>query len=341
MTDYAASHEGIELDIIDISGQNKAVNHPHRTAPRTIPRIDKVDPVCFVKHIYKKIRENDSFLSFSTQIQDLNKILAMKYSSANDIAVVILRDMALTTKLLKLVNSSFYGHLSTNGVATVSEAMIILGTEEIKLAAASLKIYEFMKGIANVTILKEKTVKALQRSIIARQIAVNEGIKDAEAIQISAMLYDFGQYLVALFSPDIFINVEILVDESDMTRDEASKSIIGIAYNELGRFIASKWNLPASIIHAMRPARTLDIDKNELSLDDLQQNICAFTNDLCNIEFSMDNDQIGKKIIEISERYANCLEITPTQSVELLNISREKIKTHTKILNAKSYYKKV
>lgn len=332
MADYATPHMGIELDIIDLSSLNRAKD----VAQKTPPRMEKIDPTIFVKNIYKNMHGNDSFLSFSTQIEDINKILGMKYSSAKDIADVILKDMALTTKLLKLVNSSFYGHFTSKGVATVSEAMIILGTEEIKLAAANLKIYEFMKNIANITILKDKTIKALQRSIIARQIAIDEGLKDAEAVQISAMLYDFGQYLVALFSPDVFINVEILVDESEMTRKDASKSIIGISYNELGRFIASKWNLPHSIIYAMKAPTDLYIEKNKLSLDDLQRNICAFTNDLCNIEFSMGGDYIGKKILEISDRYKKTLEIPPTRSIDLLKISREKIKTYTNILNSTS-----
>lgn len=332
MIDCAVPHMGIELDFIDLS----SLNRPDDDAPKASPKKNKVDPTDFVKGIHKKMHGNNSFLSFSTQIHDINTILGMKYSSANDIADVILKDMALTTKLLQLVNSSFYGQFTSKGVATVSEAMIILGTEEIKLAAASLKIYEFMKDIANIKILQDKTIMALQRSIIARHIALNEGLKDAEVIQISAMLYDFGQYLVALFAPDIFINVEILVDETEMTREEASRSIIGITYSELGRFIASKWNLPASIIYAMKPPTDLYIEKKRLSRNDLQRNICAFTNDLCNIEFSMDGDYVGKKIIEISDRYKKCLEIPPTQSIDLLKISREKIKTYTNVLNSAS-----
>ena len=73
------------------------------------------------------------------------------------------------------------------------------------------------KNIANIKILKQKALKALQRSIIARQIAIDENIDGTEAIQISAMLYDFGEYLVALFSPDVFINIEIYADEKNVS----------------------------------------------------------------------------------------------------------------------------
>ena len=207
MQPSATPHQGIELDVLDLSGGTARPDAPDAS------------PKFYVQEILKKIRKNDSFLSFFVQVKDVNKVLQMKYSSASDIADVILKDVALTTKLLKLVNSSFYGQFSTGGVATISEAMIILGTREIKLAAASLKIYELMQDIATLKILRDKALQAMQRSIIARQIAAEEGINDAEAIQISAMLYDFGEYLVALFLPDIFIRVEILLDEQDLSRE--------------------------------------------------------------------------------------------------------------------------
>jgi len=330
MTDCDKPHNGIELDGIDLSGLTTVA----KNSPQNAISIDKKAPKTFIKAIFKKMMLNDPFLSFSTQIHDINSILTMKYSSANDIADVILKDMALTTKLLKLVNSSFYGHFVNKGVATVSEAMIILGTEEIKLAAASLKIYEFMKDIANIKILKNKTLKALQRSIIARQIAIDEELNDAEAIQISAMLYDFGQFLIALFAPDIFIKIEIKCDEDKSSREEASKKMLGISYSELGRIIARKWNLPTSIINAMNPNIDFSKDRYDLNTEELHGTICALTNDLCNIEFTMQGEFIGEKITEVSDKYKQSLEIAPSQSVELLKVSRQKIKTHEEILTS-------
>lgn len=329
MTDFATSHAGIELDVIDFSKLNK--HSPFQDNTRQYS--DKINYKEFVKDILKKILKNDSFLSFAVQISDVNKILKMKYSSAKDIADVILKDVGLTTKLLKLVNSSFYGQFSNKGIATISEAMIILGTKEIKLAAASLKVYEFIQDIANIKILKEKALTSLQRSIIARQIAIDEGIPDAEAIQISGMLYDFGEYLVALFSPEVFIRIEILVDEENISKEQASKSIIGVSYSELGRFVASKWNLPETIINAMKPVKKHDTLKTRLTVEDLQKHICAFSNELCHIEFSNNGHSAGQKIIEISEKYSACLDIPASKSVGYLKMSLDKITEHASILN--------
>ena len=316
MTDCTTSHAGIELDLIDLPGRSK----------------DKIDSRAFVKYIFQKMLEDESFLSFFVQVRDVNKILKTKYSSADDIAMVILKDASLTSKLLKLVNSSFYGQFSNKGIANISEAMVILGTAEIELAALSLKIYELMLGTANIKILKDKALRALQRSIIARAIIIGSDIKNAEAIQVSAMLYDFGEYLLALFSPKIFLNIEIYADENGLSSEQASKFIIGISYNELGRLVASKWKLPSSIISAMKPITEFNINKARLTFHEFQRNICAFSNELCNIEFSMDRKYIDLKISDISKKYKKALGITASEASGLLNMSWNKIIKHASIL---------
>lgn len=332
MANLEIPHAGIELDVIDLSQLNRISPYQDDSPADST----KINHKTFVKGILKKILNNDTFLSFFVQVSEVNKILKMKYSSANDIANVILKDVALTTKLLKLVNSSFYGQFSNKGISTISEAMIILGTKEIQLAAANLKIYELLQDIANIKVLKDKAFKALQRSIVARQIAIDEGIQDAEAIQISAMLYDFGEYLVALFSPEVFINIEILVDEKILSKEQASKSIIGISYSDLGRFVASKWNLPASIINVMKPVTNLKIETKGLSCEDIQRYICAFSNELCNIEVSMEGRHIGEKIVAISGNYKNYFDISVEKSIKLLKMSWNKITKHALILKVKT-----
>ncbi|CCK80042.1 HDOD domain-containing protein [Desulfobacula toluolica] len=328
MTACATPHAGIELDVIDLSKENnQSVFQSNLNSSN-----GKINYKAFIKYILKKMLDNTSFLSFSAQIKNVNQILKMKYSSANDIANIILKDVALTIKLLKLVNSSFYGQFSHKGITSISEAMIILGTQEIKLAAASLKIYDHMQDLSNIKVLKIKTLRALQRSIIARQIALDEDLKDAEAIQISAMLYDFGEYLVALFSPEIFIKIELLVDEKHLTRDQASKSIIGISYGMLGRFMVSKWNLPESIIHSMKPVEDINVLKKDMTIEEFKRTICAFSNELCNINFSMGDSHIREKIIKISASYESRLQIPASKSVELLKMSQHKIMQHSSIL---------
>lgn len=275
----------------------------------------------------------DSFLSFSRQVSNVNKILTMKYSSAQDIANVILKDMALTSKVLKLVNASFYRHFSSKGISTISEAMIILGTDEVRSAAAGLKIYEMMSGLANAKILKDKSLKGLQRSIMARQIALEGGFKDADSLQISAMIYDLGEYLVALFAPDKYIQIEVVMDDDDtLSLQAASKSILGLSYSDLGRLVALKLHLPENIVNAIRPVTNFSVKGDKISEGDRRRYACAFTREICDIPMDTRDQSMGQ-IMEITAKYKGVLAIGMSKALELAKTSRDKMIKHAALLN--------
>jgi HD-like signal output (HDOD) protein len=320
-------HGGIELDAICLPGLGREAGADLAATPS-----DASDHSLFVNFIFKKMMAKDSFLSFSRQVSNVNKILTMKYSSARDIADVILKDMALTSKVLKLVNSSFYRHFSSKGISTISEAMIILGTDEVRSAAAGLKIYEMMSGLANAKLLRDKALKGLQRSIMARQIALEGGYKDADSLQISAMIYDLGEYLVALFAPDKYIQIEVVMDDGTLSLQAASKSILGLSYSDLGRLVALKLHLPENIVNAIRPVTNFSMKGDEISEGDRRRYACAFTREICDIPMDTRDQSLGQ-IMEITAKYKGFLAIDMSKALELAKTSRDKMIKHAALLN--------
>jgi len=322
-------HAGIKLDTISLTSLSGAVAGKDAL---DIPS-DPSDYKVFVNSILTKMNTQETFLSFSRQINDVNKILNMKYSSANDIAQVILKDLALTLKMLKLVNSSFYRNFTSKGISTISEAMIILGTDEIRLAAASLKIYETLKDLANTKFLAKKALKGFQRGLMAKQIALEGGYNDPDALQVSAMIYDLGEYLVVLFAQNKYIMIEVARDEGQISLQKAAKSIIGLSYNSLGRIAAMKLHLPKNILYAMKPVTNFDVKPQELSDGDKSRYVCSFTKELGNIPMSDEKTKVDQKAGLIAGKYKKVLNIDRVKAVELVTTSREKIVKHAALLN--------
>ncbi len=326
------SRQGIELDRLDLStipGMQALVSDPREQATQTGDGTD------FIQLILKKIMAAGSFLSFSLQIHEINKMLRMKYSSAGDIADVIAKDVALTSKFLKLANASFYGQFGDNGVSTISEAMILLGTEEIKQAAASLKIFEFMQEMSDNRALKDKTLTNLMRSVIAREIALAAGFNKAEEFQICAMLYDLGEYIVMLFTPDNYIRIEMLINSAGLDKEEASKALLGVSYSRLGRIIAEKWGLPEKIINSMKPVSKgmlkLPYDS---SISGMQRYVCAFSDELCSLDTSCSGRLRKEKLEEAVALYGERLGIGVYRANQLILLSKKKIKKHAALLGA-------
>jgi HD-like signal output (HDOD) protein len=246
---------------------------------------------------------------------------------------VILKDMALTTKVLKLLNAPFYRHFSNRGSSTISEAMIILGTDEVRLAAAGMKIYEMMSSLGNVAILKQKTLKGLQRSIMARQIVREDEFKEADAIQIAAMLYDLGEYMVALFAPEKYIRIELAMDEHFFSRAKASKSILGLSYSDLGMIVALKLHLPKNIVNDMRPVTDFCVNWEGLIEGDRHRYVCAFVNEMCNIPLDDEGCQDIEQAQLVVEKYNDILNLDMSTSLAIFTNSWDKMIKHEALLN--------
>ncbi|MCG8616141.1 MAG: HDOD domain-containing protein [Desulfobacterales bacterium] len=322
-----SNHDGIDLDTISIKDLiAKTGNHPEGEV-----RSDPEDFKVFVNSILQKMKGQDAFLSFSRHISNVNQILTMKYSSAGDIADVILRDMALTQKVLKVVNSSFYRQFSKKGISTISEAMIILGTDEVRGIAAGLKVYEMMTDLANSDVLKEKTLKGLHRSIMARQIVTERKTSTTDTLQIASMIYELGEYLVALFDPETYIQVEITMENRNMSRAEAAKTVMGLSYTDLGRIVALKLNMPKDIVQTMQPVTRFKPNGSDLTVQEEQRYLCAYIQELC--EISGDEEEVVDACAAVADKYRGLVKMDIKKAVHLISTSREKMEKQAEILD--------
>lgn len=333
MTNTGHSHRGFDLDVLDLSEligtpENREEKEPRAEDPG--PERDRR----FVKLIMKRIKGSDLFLSFARRIREINKILSMKYSSAKDIADIIATDSKLSSKLLSLVNSSFYGRFSDKRVATISEAMIIMGTEEIQFAAVNLKLLELLQEISTNRILKKKTVEGLLRSMFANETAKILGFKKKEGIQLAAMLYDLGEYAVILFYPERYMETEIIREKSDRDRNQSSKELFGISYSDLGRLICKQLGVPPQIIRLMSPVKTPDpgIPEKHYNLE-IKRCICSFANETCRADANHRGKDREEAVKAVMKRYKPIFDPGFQKVDKTLRSSRQKILSNAGIFN--------
>ncbi|WP_321418134.1 HDOD domain-containing protein [uncultured Desulfobacter sp.] len=326
-----SAHTGIDLDVICIN----ELARKDESAPREFKdnlRSDPQDYRVYLSGIIKRMQGRDTFLTFSQQINDVNHILNMDYSSAGDIARVILNDLSLTTQVLKLVNSSIYRQFSNKGISTISEAMIILGTDEVRELAAGLKVFEMMKSRASSLILKEKMIRSLHRSAVARQIDSEKRGRASDAFPVSAMMYELGEYLVALLDPGTYIKVEVALEEEGVSRETAAKMILGLTYFELGQLVALKFNLPQKIVQAMRPVRLTAGQRLKIVPKEEVRYLCAFVYELCNIP-ATGNDPVSLEATgKLVEKYRGVFDFDARQVLDLTCSAMERVVRHAEIL---------
>ena len=330
------SHTGIDLDVISISN----LIEKNDGAPETFQEEIAADPEdyrVYLSGLLKRMQGRKAFLTFSQQVKNVNKILSMDYSSAKDIAKVILKDLGLTAQVLKLVNSPIYRHFAEKGIATISEAMIILGADEIRQLAAGLKIFEMMKSAANTKLLKDKIFRSLHRSAVAREMETDMDKDPSDAFPIAAMLYELGEYLVALLDPDMYIRVEITMEDNDLSREEAAKTLLGLSYSELGQMVALNLNLPKRIVHAMRPVSPTAPEP--VSEKEEARFLCAFIYELCNIPEPENKTASFIAAENLMEKYQGIIDLDADQALWTSRTAMESVMRYAQILGIESEIK--
>ena len=103
-----------------------------------------------VEFLLRRIRRSEAFPAISKYITEIQKLTSGD-NSASDLAKVVLKDCALTTKLLKLANSTFYYGIEGKRINSITQAIVKLGFEQVRMAATSIILFEHLKGGDNVS----------------------------------------------------------------------------------------------------------------------------------------------------------------------------------------------
>ena len=166
-------------------------------------------------------------------------------STARDLHEIIKNDPALSVKILKVVNSAFYG--LPGQVASVDRAIILLGLSAVKNIAIAASIARLFKGRR---ISQHFSAADLWRHSVAVAVAAHSIVKVsphpvmANEVFVAGMIHDIGTLVERQAFPDQFAEI---VDRSMETgRDllECEREIIGADHQAFGVGLTTKWKFP-------------------------------------------------------------------------------------------------
>ncbi len=149
----------------------------------------KINQAALQRMLLKRMKRLSEFPALSQNVAELNSTIANEYSSAAQLANVILKDQGLTTKLLKLSNSAMFGAASGK-IKTVSHAVVMIGFDAVKQTAMSLMLFEQFKtkNKEQAEAYRNATVASLLGGIIAKNVLdESRGVAGEEAFVCGAM----------------------------------------------------------------------------------------------------------------------------------------------------------
>ncbi|MDJ0698934.1 MAG: HDOD domain-containing protein [Woeseiaceae bacterium] len=276
-----------------------------------------------VEFLLRRMQRTGDFPAISRTLSDINRLTGEedKEANADKLANVILRDLALTQKLLKLVNSSFYGARSTE-IESISQAVVFLGVEQVRMTANSLAFFGHMKSDSNV--LKDSMTKSFMAGLIARHLAKRAKLPGAEEAFISGMCQNLGENLVIFYFADEYDDITARRAEG-LDRAAAARGVLGVGYAEVGAAVAKVWNLPAGIIDAIRgvPPGPVKLAANDA---DQLRDIAVFANELCDLFQRCKRDDVEQAMLELLDRFRLSVPLDPELCPRLVEAVFDKLK---------------
>ena len=206
-----------------------------------------------LQRLLEEMTKGGDFPALSRTINEINRAIGDENSRANILTNIILRDISLTKKLLRLVNAAHFGSFGAQPISTISRAVVILGFNAVRDAAVSLLLFEHLHDLAHVDELKGEAVDSFYRGILGRLLAAGAGVRDGEEAFISALFRDLGRLMARFHFFDKTEAVKQLMANELVSEEAASLRVFGVDYDQLGLAIAKQWHFPPSILTAMAP----------------------------------------------------------------------------------------
>ncbi|RJQ50937.1 MAG: GGDEF domain-containing protein [Nitrospiraceae bacterium] len=166
-------------------------------------------------------------------------------SSIGKLADIISVDPALTAKMLKVANSSFYG--LSRQVDSVERAINVLGLEAIKNIALSFVIVKGFKRDSVDEFNQELFWKRAVTAAVGAELMASKLKRKREDIFVTALLMDIGVLVMYLDRPDDYLTVinEKIISETASAATE--KAVFGFDHQEAGSEILKAWGIPENI----------------------------------------------------------------------------------------------
>jgi HD-like signal output (HDOD) protein len=182
---------------------------------------------------------------------ELQQTIANPNKSITDVGFIIEQDPALSIRILKIVNSAFFG-LPTP-IASIKRAVAIIGAQELQnLVLAAVVIDKFSSLPGGLLSMHDFWARSLRCALISKEICIYGNNRDnLDSMFICGLLHDIGQLVFYRRIPIIARQIGLLVEASDVDEIQAENNILGFNHYQTGAELARLWRLPEIIIETI------------------------------------------------------------------------------------------
>ncbi len=204
------------------------------------------------ERVKKILGEVQGLPTLPTMLGQINKLMLNPRTSAKEVGQLISSDPAIASRVLRVVNSSFYGF--PNRITTITHGIVILGFNTVKSIVLSSCIFDVFKpdprkpGFDRTQFWKHSIGCGAAAKVLGRSI----GYPSLEELFIAGLVHDVGKIILDQFMHEPFQDALVMAKEKNCLLVEAEEEVLGITHADIGASLFEMWNLSGGLVECTR-----------------------------------------------------------------------------------------
>jgi putative nucleotidyltransferase with HDIG domain len=188
--------------------------------------------------------------SYGPVLQEIEEALKSTQCNLSTIGDAIQKDTDLTARLLRLANSPFFGFASR--LSTVSEAVSLLGIQQIQDMIVASSVLEQFKGVPDKFVNKDSFWRhSLAVGITARMLAMERRLPKPDKFFVAGLLHDVGRLVLLSQAAEWTQAVFELYQRERILLREAERRILGYDHQQIAAELLQSWSYPTVLVQAV------------------------------------------------------------------------------------------
>ncbi|MCB1880246.1 MAG: HDOD domain-containing protein [Gammaproteobacteria bacterium] len=211
--------------------------------------------------IWEQVTAGAKLISLPDIYLRLRAVLDDPDFSMSDVSDVICRDPGMTARLLRLVNSAFFGLAAK--IETVTRATSLLGTQQVHDLILATSVAETFDGMSSeVMDMHRFWRRSIHCGVLSRLLANKCNVLDSERLFVAGLLRDIGHLVMYQTIPDLSRQAMEQSAATSQPLFKIEREIIGLDYARVGGALMRQWDLPKSLTQAaefhVEPGRAVE-----------------------------------------------------------------------------------
>ncbi len=201
----------------------------------------------------KWVKMVDKMPAFPHSVTKILQLTADINCPPKALVQVIDHDPVMTIKILKLVNSAYFG--LSKKIVSIKQAVVILGINTLKNLAITITAMGMLPQNSNSKFNSNHfLLHSLGTATIARLLGQRLKVpaKETSDYFVAGLLHDFGKVVLVQFMPEEMENALIKSSNEGIPLFQTETEKIGSNHAELGGMLGEKWQLPSDLVTSLR-----------------------------------------------------------------------------------------